>query len=312
LRPQDFAAATAGQRQLLRKRLDTIFRCVHNIKGNAALIKFSYFQKRTEDFESKLMELRNRTTLGGDDFLSVVFAQSEMCADVEELEALRGKFAETAKRSGARSNGAAITVSLTNGASGSHPDDVVVAISALARSIAAKLGKEVRVDATGFDTRALDEHQRRAVKDALVQLTRNSLTHGVEMPGARSAAGKNPCATLTIRPVNDGPGQFGFTFRDDGRGFDTERIRNRAIAQGMLSGQDENSYRDDAKVVRLIFEPGFSTVDQVTEESGRGMGMSVIKHRIVDDCRGRISVNSEPGRFCELKISVPVKQLAHV
>jgi HPt (histidine-containing phosphotransfer) domain-containing protein/PAS domain-containing protein len=314
LRPQDFAA-NSTERQHLRKRLDAIFRSVHNLKGNAALIKFTYFQKRAEEFEAKLSELRNRTNLGGDDFLSVVGLQAEMHSDIDDLQELRGKFA-TAPRS-SETAPAPIAKGFTgsaNGANGTsrHPhDDVVLAVVTLARSLGVQYGKEVRVDATGFDTRTLASPERNAIRDALIALTRNSIMHGVETPEFRAAAGKRACATLTIRPFHARSGEFAFVFRDDGRGFDTERIRNRAIATGLMSGEDSRSYGDDSKIVRLIFEPGFSTVDHATEESGRGMGMNLIKQRIVDDCKGSISVNSEPGRFCEFKIGVPIVQLVH-
>jgi signal transduction histidine kinase len=302
LRPQDFASVGAGHRELLRKRLDTIFRCVHNVKGNAALTKFDYFQKRADDFETKLEEIRNRSALGGDDFLSVVFAQSSLRSDIEELEDLRSKFASVPQRNESP-GGVALR--------GQVGEDLVVAIRDLAASIARKLGKEVRVDAAGLDFRELDGAQRRAIKDVLIQLTRNSLTHGIELPELRSLSGKNQCGTLTIRPIEGPPNEFGFVFRDDGRGFDTERIRNRAARQGLLPPGIHRSY-DDSEIARLVFEPGFSTADETTADAGRGMGMNVVKQRIVDECKGTITVNSEPGQFCEFQIVIPVAALARI
>jgi HPt (histidine-containing phosphotransfer) domain-containing protein/PAS domain-containing protein len=310
LRPQDFAA-NSTDRQHLRKRLDAIFRSVHNLKGNASLIKFSYFQKRADEFETKLFELRNRTNLGGDDFLSVIGFQSEMRSDIEDLQELRGKFVNAPRTFGSAPVASANGGSGSSGAGLRPGDDVVQSVVALARSLGVKYGKEVRVDATGFDTRKLAPTERHAVQDALIALTRNSMMHGIETAETRETAGKRACATITIRPFNDRSGEFGFVFRDDGRGFDTERIRNRAIAMGLMSGEGSRSFGDDSKVVRLIFEPGFSTLDRATEESDHGMGMNLIKQRIVDDCKGSISVKSEPGRFCEFRIAVPVVQLVH-
>jgi chemotaxis protein histidine kinase CheA len=303
LRPQDFASASAGHRELLRKRLDTIFRCVHNVKGNAALTKFDYFRKRADDFETKLDEIRNRSALGGDDFLSVVFAQSELRSDIEELEDLRSKFASVPQRDETTPADAALRAPAQ--------EDVVGAISDLAKSIARKLGKEVRVDATGFDTRGLSGVQRRAVRDVLIQLTRNSLTHGIELPELRSLTGKNRVGTLTIRPIRNRPNEFGFSFHDDGRGFDTERIRSQAIKQGLLGLRDLD-VSDDSSIARLVFEPGFSTADETTTDAGRGMGMNIVKQRIVDECKGTITVNSEPGLSCEFSILIPLAELARV
>jgi HPt (histidine-containing phosphotransfer) domain-containing protein len=307
LRPQDFAGNGAG-REHLRLGLDAIFRSVHNLKGNAAFIKFGYFQHRADEFEAKLSELHDRTNLGGDDFLSVVGLQAEMQSDIDDLQELRGRFA-----SAPRGAGTALAAAANDASSPSRnaADDVVLAVVALARTLGSRYGKEVRVDAAGFDTRRLAPTERHAVQDALIELTRNSLMHGVETPEQRAVAGKRACATLTIRRFSERSGEFGFVFRDDGRGFDTERIRNRAIATGLMSGEGSRSDGDDSKIVRLIFEPGFSTIDHATEGSGRGMGMNLIKQRIVKDCKGSISVNSEPGRFCEFKIAVPVVQLVH-
>jgi signal transduction histidine kinase len=300
LRPQDFTAGGEGNRELLRRRLDTIHRCVHNIKGNAALIDFQYFRKRAHDFETKLTELRGRSNLGGDDFLSVVIAQEKLRSDVDELDDLRSKFSSAPRPAIARSSGESRT-----------SDDLVAGVSEIAASIAAALGKEVRVDAGGFDTRNLSDGQRRAVKDVLVQLARNSITHGVELPERRQAAGKPRQATLTIRPINDRRGEFGFVFRDDGRGFDTDLIRHRAIEQGLLAPHDSLSH-DDARIARLIFEPGFSTLDDAKRDSDRGMGMNLVKGRIVDECSGEIEVVSVPGRFCEFRITLPIARLAQV
>ncbi|HEV3157925.1 MAG TPA: ATP-binding protein [Candidatus Baltobacteraceae bacterium] len=302
LRAQDFAAASSGSLDLLRKRLDTIYRCVHNVKGNAAFIKFEYFQARAEDFERKLADLRNRTALGGDDFLSVVIAQSEMRTDLDELEDLRGKFIGAGHRPETATDAGA------DGAVAS--DELVSGIEELALSLADHLGKQVHVDALGFSTRGLGDVGRRAIKDVLIQLVRNSLAHGVEFPRERESAGKPICATLTIRALNGSPGEYGFIYRDDGRGFDSDKIRRRAVDLGLIQANDPRAY-DDSTIVSLIFEPGFSTADEATSEAGRGMGMNIIKEKIVDQLGGEISVLSEPGRFCEFKIALPTAQLAH-
>jgi two-component system, chemotaxis family, sensor kinase CheA len=295
---QDFAAASIGNRDTLLTRLDTIFGCVHNIKGNAALIKFEYFQKRANDFESKIVEVRGHSATGGDDFLSVVFAQSELCSDLEELEDLRGKFPRSLQRR---------EIAPSYG-EGRARDEVVVAIDEFAKATAEKLGKEVRVDAAGFDTQALTEGQRTAVRDVLVQLTRNSIIHGIESPEQRKAAAKDPRGTLTIRPVKNRPNEFAFTFRDDGRGLDVSLIRDCALARHIIAPERAAAMTAE-QIVGLIFEPGFSTASQSTAESGRGIGMNIVRRRILDECDGDIGVLSESGRYCEFEIALPLRVL---
>ncbi len=315
LRAQDFATSSSGQMELLRQRLDTVFRCVHNIKGNAALLKLDYFVKTAEQFESKIAELKSRTALGGDDFLAVVIAQSALRSDVEELQELREKL--IGMRGGDANLPLAPENLLAPPARRAPPlptflgeDDLVGNIRSLAESIAAKLGKEVRVEAEGFDTRLVPEERRRAIKDVLIQLTRNSLVHGIEDPPVRQALEKPAVGTISIRRVADADGgTFRFTFRDDGAGLDPRRIRARAVELNLVTREQADSF-DDSSCVGLIFAPGFTTELSSTPDAGRGMGMDIVKRRIVDECGGEISIRSDPGRYCEFEFALPVAALA--
>lgn len=308
LKAQDFAAASSGQMSLLRQRLDVVFRCVHSIKGNAALLNLDYFQKTCDAFEQKIVELRNRPALGGDDFLSIVIAESDLRSDLAELQDLREKLTGIQRAVAGPVAGAPAFA----GVAPPKPnrDDVVEAISGLAQSLALKLGKDVRVRAAGFDTRALPPELRRTVKDVLIQLTRNSLAHGIEPPAAREAAGKPKTATIEIRPLTAGaPGSFGFAFRDDGRGLDPVRIKERALELGLVSN-DEAAKSDESQLARFIFAPGFTTSNGATTDAGRGIGMDLVKHIVVDDCGGEIGVSSDPGRYCEFSFVLPRAPLA--
>jgi two-component system chemotaxis sensor kinase CheA len=300
LRAQDFATATSGQMDMLRQRLDIVYRSVHNIKGNAAMLRLQYFQKICDQFEARIVDLKNRSALGGDDFLSVVIAQSELRQDLDELQELREKFVGVGKLS-----------SLMPELAAAHPeiggpiDDLVGSISSLASQVGMKQGKEVRVDAAGFDSRVLPDEKRRIVKDVLIQLTRNSMAHGIEDGRLREALGKQRAATITIRRIEGPENSFGFTFRDDGRGLDPTRIRESAVAKGLIS-PEAGASMSDGDIVGLIFQPGFSTADEATTDAGRGMGMNVIKEAIVDKCGGEIGVNSEPGQFAEFTFVIPL------
>ena len=314
LRAQDFATSSSGQMDLLRQRLDTVFRCVHNIKGNAALLKLEYFIKTAEQFETKIAELKSRAALGGDDFLAVVIAQSALRSDVEELQELREKLI------GMRGTDALplATESLLTPPARRTPqlptfigeDDLVGELRSLADTIASKLGKEVRLEADGFDTRLVPDERRRAIKDVLIQLTRNSVAHGIEDPQVRASLDKPAVGTISIRRIADADGgTFRFTFRDDGAGLDPQRIRARAIDLNLLTSEQAAAF-DDSSIVGLIFAPGFTTFEKSTVDAGRGMGMDVVKRRVVDECGGEISIRSDPGRYCEFEFSLPVAALA--
>jgi signal transduction histidine kinase len=299
LRAQDFATANMGQMELLRQRLDVVYRSVHNVKGNAAMLKLEYFQKFCDQFEGKILDLKSRSALGGDDFLSVVIAESELRQDLDELQELRDKFVG-AGRLGALMAGFAPAAPTGDG------DELLAGISSLAAQVGLKYGKEVRIDALGFDTRELPDDRRRIVKDVLIQLTRNSMTHGIEESRLREALGKPRMGTITIRPLPNVPGgAFGFSYRDDGRGLDPSRIRERAVGRGLITPACAADLTE-GEIVGLIFQPGFSTAEEMTLDSGRGVGMNVIKEAVVDKCGGEIDVRSEPGYFTEFSFIVPL------
>ena len=220
LKVSDFASATVGQTALLRQRLDLVAQRVHNIKGNATLLGLDHFERKAAEFEQKIFDLKNRPALGGDDFLAVVIGLADFRSDIDDLQTLRGKLAGIQRAARIRKEGG---------------DDLVASVSQLAKQLGQRLGKEVRVDADGFDTRALPPERRLIVKDILIQLTRNSLTHGCEDPATREAAGKPPTCTIDIHPMADAPPEtFSFSFRDDGRGLDPYKIRQRAVEQGIF------------------------------------------------------------------------------
>jgi two-component system chemotaxis sensor kinase CheA len=186
--------------------------------------------------------------------------------------------------------------------------DLVGSISNFAIQIGDRLRKEVRVEAAGFDTTGLSDDIQRTIKDVLIQLTRNSMIHGVEPPQLREALGKPRVATLTVRQLtNVGGNSFSFSFRDDGKGLDPSHIRERAVARQIVSPQIAATMSDE-QLVALIFRPGFSTLDEPTTDGGRGIGMNVIKESIVDKLGGRLGLNSEPGRFTEFSFSIPLER----
>ncbi|GAC1520047.1 MAG: hypothetical protein NVS2B3_16420 [Vulcanimicrobiaceae bacterium] len=295
LRASDFASATIGQTALLRQRLDVVLQRVHNIKGNASFLRLDHFEKIAGEFEQQIIDLKHRSALGGDDFLTVVIGLAAFRADLDDLQSLRVKLAGIHR---------GVQIRKEVG------DDLVDSVSELAADLAKKVSKQVRVDADGFDTRALAPAQRMIVKDVLIQLVRNSLAHGIESPRDREAAGKAPVATIDIHPIaGAAPETFAFTFRDDGRGLDALKIRTRAIEAGLLAAGSVDA-SDDSNVASFIFEPGFSTADETTSVAGRGVGMNVVKQRVVDDAGGEIGIDSEAGRFCEFSFVLPTREPA--
>lgn len=169
----------------------------------------------------------------------------------------------------------------------------------LARDLAARLGKQIRLVTAGEQTE-LDKGVIERISDPLVHLVRNALDHGIEMPEARIAAGKDPTGTLKLSAAHQG-GYIVIDIADDGRGLDRSRILDKARERG-LACSDAMS---DAEVWQLIFAPGFSTAASVTDVSGRGVGMDVVKKNI-DALGGAVDVASETGKGMRVTIRLPL------
>jgi two-component system chemotaxis sensor kinase CheA len=170
------------------------------------------------------------------------------------------------------------------------------------RDLAHSCGKEVRLVMEGQDTE-LDRTIIEAIKDPLTHLVRNSMDHGIEAPETRKRAGKDPTGTLTMRAFHEG-GQVNIEISDDGAGLNGDRIRQKAIERGLISAQ-QATRMPDRDVFNLIFLPGFSTAEKVTNVSGRGVGMDVVKTN-VEKIGGAVDVQSTPGRGTTVRVKIPL------
>jgi chemotaxis protein histidine kinase CheA len=133
--------------------------------------------------------------------------------------------------------------------------------------------------------------------------------HGIETADERVRAGKPSAGTIALLPAPELPdGSFGFAFRDDGRGLDVARIRERAIASGFLA-RDAAEDADEATVAALVFLPGFTTSDDSPAGPARGLGLHLIERRVVDDCGGELTVDSHPGESCTFSFVLPERAL---
>jgi two-component system chemotaxis sensor kinase CheA len=170
----------------------------------------------------------------------------------------------------------------------------------ITRDLARRSNKQVRMELSGEGTemdRIMVEH----IADPLVHLIRNAVDHGIESPEERRAADKPEVGTVRLSANHEG-GSIVIEIVDDGRGIRPDRILAKAIEKGLV---DANANLSEAQILDLIFAPGFSTAAQVTEISGRGVGMDVVK-RNVEAVRGRITISSVPGRGATFRLVLPL------
>jgi two-component system chemotaxis sensor kinase CheA len=170
------------------------------------------------------------------------------------------------------------------------------------RDMAVALGKQVRLEMDGAETE-LDRTIIEAIKDPLVHLVRNSCDHGIEAPDVRVRAGKSPQGRLSLRAYHEG-GQVNIEIADDGAGIDVKRVRQKAIEKGFIRPEQAEKL-SERETLNLIFHAGFSTAEVVTNVSGRGVGMDVVKSHI-EKIGGIVDVFSRQGEGSTVKIKIPL------
>jgi two-component system chemotaxis sensor kinase CheA len=170
----------------------------------------------------------------------------------------------------------------------------------LVHDLARDLGKDVELTMEGVDTE-LDKTVIDQLGDPLMHLIRNSMDHGIGSPEARVAQGKHPTATIHLSAKHSGASVL-IGVADDGNGIDAEAVRSRAVERGLIAADAQLS---ESETFSLIFQPGFSTAKQVTDISGRGVGMDVVRQR-VESLRGTVEVASERGSGTQVTLKLPL------
>jgi two-component system chemotaxis sensor kinase CheA len=170
----------------------------------------------------------------------------------------------------------------------------------LVRDLCRKSGKEVELIMSGEETE-IDRNMVEAIYDPLVHMIRNTVDHGIEPKEKRIEKGKPARGSVQLKAYHKG-GNIVIEIEDDGQGLDRNRILKKALEKGLVKENDELS---DHEIVNLIFESGFSTRDSVTDVSGRGVGMDVVK-KTIEDLRGKIEIHSTPDRGCLFILKLPL------
>jgi two-component system chemotaxis sensor kinase CheA len=173
-------------------------------------------------------------------------------------------------------------------------------VNRLVRDLSRKAGKQVDLEISGEDTE-LDKTIIEELADPLMHMVRNALDHGIETPDARVAAGKSPTGRLSLRAYHQA-GHILIDVSDNGRGLNREKILKKAIQQGLIGA---DAQPPDGELFNLIFEAGFSTAEKITDISGRGVGMDVVRKQI-QKLRGRVDIESKAGEGTTFHMRLPL------
>lgn len=175
-------------------------------------------------------------------------------------------------------------------------------IPRIVRDLTQTLGRRVRLEVEGQETE-LDKSLLEAIKDPLTHAVRNSLDHGIEPPAVREAAGKDPEGTLKLRAAHEGSYVI-IEVSDDGAGIAVDKVRQKAIERGFITA-NRAAQLGERELLQLIFVPGFSTASAVTNISGRGVGMDVIRTN-VERIGGKVEIDSRAGKGTTLRMRIPL------
>lgn len=283
----------------LRHKVDEIFHEIHSLKGEASVLNMTAFITLANDLEDKLQKLRRAPSLSGDDFLSMTIILDQIIELTKRIELLNRRISDM--RSG-NSN-----TDYNNQELGQFLSEEAPASEQLlqehfgrfASQIAERSGKNVIFRSSGLDTTPLEEPQKSIIKDLIIQMMRNAIVHGIESPDERKQAGKQEEGKVQVHlhPVEQG---LELIIEDDGRGINFDKLRSRATEMEEFRDRDPASLTKK-ELFSILFSDGYSTADELTEDAGRGVGMGIIRKRIIE-LQGRMSIASSHGHYTRFTI----------
>jgi two-component system chemotaxis sensor kinase CheA len=301
----------------LKKKLNGVFRELHAAKGEAASLGLSSFVQRIHAAEDFLSTLRNKTTLNGNDFMPVVVKLDELMSHAASIHGMqdrvagfrvappavaekgkKGKDKDKAKEKGDAGDTTEVEVPVEDMPTGPSIDSQ---LQALSRDMALSQSRPLKLVTKGLDK--VPVRLAGTVKDICIQMIRNSIMHGIESPESRRDAGKLEEGTLQVSFAEDSDGEFLLTIEDDGRGLNYEQIIDKALKQGMVKPAQAMTL-ERAAVYKLIFQPGFSTANEVSEHAGRGVGLDAVSNWVREN-GGNIAVSTVSGQYTRFKVVLP-------
>jgi two-component system, chemotaxis family, sensor kinase CheA len=310
----------AREESAFRKKLDTLFRQVHSVKGESAALGLSSIESRAHSFEDDLKSLREKADLSGNDFLPLVIKLDDLLTHLQSVGDLVSRLSRLHVAAGRAENeshtdtavieqGSILAAPASSAAEPALPPappakletTVPAMLQQLTQRVASENNKDATLQCSGFDT--VPDEYRRIVKDISVQAVRNAIVHGIEPAEARSAAGKPAHGALKLLFQDHGDAGYKLIAEDDGQGLSIDRIKEAALKKGFLT-PEKAATLDAKQVFALLFQPGFSTVETATKDAGRGVGMNLMAG-LMQQVGGKVSVATMPGKFTRLTMTLP-------
>jgi two-component system chemotaxis sensor kinase CheA len=287
---------------VFRKKLDTLFRQVHSVKGEAAALHLSSIESRAHAFEDDLKALREKPSLSGNDFVPLVIKLDELLTHLQSISDLVSRLSRLQIAQQDTPHIATDVIEKPELPQAAAADSSVAAtLQQLAQRLARENNKEATLQCIGFE--AIPEAYRRAVKDIGIQAVRNAIVHGIELPAARLLAGKPQQGSVRLAFQENGDAGYKLCVEDDGQGLSTDRIKEVALKKGFITAERAQTL-DAKQTFALLFQSGFSTVETATKDAGRGVGMNLIAD-VTNQMGGKVSLGTSAGKFTRLTMTLP-------
>ena len=302
----------AREEGAFRKKLDTLFRQVHAVKGEASALGLSSIEARAHSFEDDLNALRDKADLSGNDFLPLVVKLDDLLTHLQSTGELVSRLSRLHVAADASHTSTDVIprgiVKVDKKAVQRAETGLVPLLGQLTARVAAENGKEATLECVGFEL--IPEAYRRVVKDISVQAVRNALVHGIEPAAERVATGKAQRGTLRLTFQESGDAGFRLVAEDDGLGLSVERIKAAAVKRGLLTAERALTL-EPKQAFALLFQAGFTTLENPTKDAGRGVGMNLIAE-LMQQVGGKVSVATHAGKFTRLTMTMPLVNKATV
>jgi signal transduction histidine kinase/HAMP domain-containing protein len=282
--------SSADRSSRYKRLLEKMSRSLHLLKGNASMIKLTYFEKLASDLEEKIATIRTAKTISGEQFLPIttslasIVDQAAMTRDlIQRLIAMQSTFGKERKLG-----------------------DRFGRLAEFARAVADRNKKRVQValelslDGEDIPTNLIDP-----VQNILTQLVRNAVTHGIELPKERLAKMKSAEGKLRISASRCKDGSLSFSVWDDGKGLNSQEIKDRAVKLAYASTDTIQDWTSE-ELKELLFRSGFTTLDYPTRDGGRGIGLDAVRD-LAAQIGGSVTVDTEQDVYCEFRLRIPGK-----
>ncbi len=273
------------------ERINKCFRLIHSIKGEAATLNMQTLQNHAHQFETLLVDLRNKTDWSNEDYLKPVIILNNLFDDIRQigsiLDSIHHFLGDISQQ---KTNKQLSTIICSN-------------LNNLAMQVSNNQQKEVLLQCELNLLDSLNEDMVVQIQQISIQLIRNGICHGIEAPEVRLQAGKAAQGLIHVSASVEKDSMIKIAVRDDGQGIVPERIRAAMLQSGRYS-VEEVAALSDQQIVNKLFEPGFSTSANVSADAGHGVGMDVVQMK-VQEMGGTLNISSKPDKFTQFTLLIP-------